>query len=67
MGLGPNFQITLIFLFFELSESTAPLFPQPGDAGSDGGGPRSIWPSRVLKRRFGGEGLKSNCGGFNRL
>ena len=33
----PKFQIALIFLFFEPSESTAPLFPPPGHAGPDGG------------------------------
>ena len=47
MGLGPKFQVALIFLFFEPSESTAPLFPPPGHAGSDGGGPSSIWASSV--------------------
>ena len=40
---GRKFQTALIFLFFEPSESTAPLFPPPGHAGSDGGGPRSVW------------------------
>ena len=38
-----NFRFALTFLFFELSEIQIPLFPPPGHAGSDGGGPRSVW------------------------